>query len=82
MNFSFYNIVSFQGFSAVLYIIYTSTCYQFSFPKRSKRFQIDILRWLFAILSKEYKEVIIIHVDEDGALACCHDFINLYKRII
>ena len=74
IDFSFYNVVSIRGFTSVLDVIYTSTRYSFTFPIRSKRPPIKILRWLFSILQKEGKEVRIVRVDEGRELARSREF--------
>jgi len=74
VDFSFWNIVSIRGFTSLLSVIDGKDRMLWNFPTASKHTPLQILDFLFAMLTHDGVKVQCIRVDEDGALANSSEF--------
>ena len=76
MDFVFFNVEVICEFTLTYVDICSDTSYPFGFLSRSKRPTLDILKFLVATLSNQFKKVSFVQVDEDGALERYSEFMN------
>jgi hypothetical protein len=76
----FCNIISHRGFSSMLIIIDAKTRMLWLFCTSDKCPPNRILMYFFSIISKQNKTITTNKVDEDGALACSYEFIELLQQ--
>jgi hypothetical protein len=74
VDFSFWNIVSIRGFTSLLSVVDGKDRMLWNFPTASKRPPLQILDFLFTMLTHDGVRVQCIRVDEDGALANSSEF--------
>ena len=77
MDFSFWNVKSIRGFTALLSVICMKTRFSFAFPTRHKRPPLATIDWLIQILRKQGFKVTYIQTDEGGELGRSNDFLKL-----
>ena len=76
LDYSFWNIKSIQGFTALLSVVCISTRFSFAFPTRSKRPPLATIQWLIKVLQQQGFKVLYIQSDEGGELGRSTDFLK------
>ena len=68
MEFAFYNVISIQGFTCMLTLVYTKTIMLWVFFTPSKGYPIQIIHFILTALNNEQHPCICVRVNNDGAL--------------